>query len=111
LRVDPDQLARLAPLDADKDEVLLYGDGDPVRVLADLDPADVLVRRHVDDRNVVAGAVGDVQLLLYLGRVRGRQHAQTAHGNNQGKAAIAHGKTPREGLQVGSARGSFEPLA
>src|SRR5262249_32579643 len=73
-RVNPQQLTGLVaavPLDGDVDDVLRRRGGDAVRVRPDLDLADGLVRRHVDDGDVLAGAVGDVQLLPDLGGLGG----------------------------------------
>src|SRR5262249_7815849 len=61
--VDPHQFPGILALDRDVDHVLGGRHGDAVRVRADHDAADGLVRRHVNNRHVVAGAVGDVQLL------------------------------------------------
>src|SRR5262249_16478995 len=61
-RVDPHQLALFAALNGDRDHVLGGGRGDAVRVGPDLNAAEDLVGGRVDHGDVLAAAVGDVQL-------------------------------------------------
>src|SRR5262249_7688101 len=103
-------LARLASFDRNEDEVLFRRRRDTVRMRADFDPTNRLIRGHVDDRDIVAGAVGDVQLLAdFRGRIGGTNYRNKDQGKKQSGQPAGRRRSSSKGVWAGRsrARGRF----
>src|SRR5207247_2230267 len=75
-----------------EDEALIGGGGDAVRMRSDLDATEDFVRGDVNNGHVVAGAVGDVELLFGLrGRLGGINRSGDEQRERQQVQVTVHG--------------------